>query len=306
MNTFSTLRALTLAGPLLCVIGAPGEAVAQYGIRVDNFLVATHMDEGTGRDRWFAIVFPHGQTREGALMWSCGDDPTGHVAAVRLADAGANGAVRKAAWSVDGDSAGTVLLRGTDGSRTWLVDDGDVAAFTRRVRAARQMTLRVPGAAEGAAGAGYRYALGGADSALSSLHCAPDAAVEGTPSGRETLLALASWPFLRPDGMLDRDPFPHGWMPRLANPDTVVAQLQRTYPIVLRDAGVTGDVVLRVRIMADGRVDLASVRVESSSHDLFTTAAMTVLAAMQFHPARRHGKFADIWADLPIQFRLSN
>lgn len=301
----STLRAALLAGSLLGVLGAPGQAAAQYGIPVGSFLTATHMDEATGRDRWFAIVFPRDLNREGALMWSCGDDPAGHVAAVRLADAGENGAVRKAAWSVDGDSAGTLSLRGTEGSRTWLVDDGEVAAFTRRVRAARQITLRLPGAGD-PAGAEYHYKVEGADSALSALHCAQDAEVEGVPSGRETLLALSTQPFLRADGKLDTDPFPPGWMPRLANPDTVVAQLRRTYPIVLRDLGHTGDVVLRVHIMTDGRVDLTTVRVESSSHDLFTTAAMTVLASMRFEPARRHGKLVDVWADLPIQYRLAN
>jgi len=245
---------------------------------------------------------PLGEARDGALLWSCGDDPSRHVAGIRLRDEGAEGAVRRAAWSVNGQAPDTVTLRGTPGSRMWLVDDAQVDDFTRRVRTTERLGMRVldgPGGEEE-----YQHTLPCADSALASLECVKDAAVPGMPSGRATLLALSKEPFLRPDGKLENDPLPEGWMPRLVNLPEVYRRLQAAYPPTLRDMGITGDVHVRMRVLRDGQVDLPTARATYADHPMFIPAAMTALPVMRFHPARRNGELADVWVTLPIMFAL--
>lgn len=298
-----SIARIALAAGLICA-AAPGEAAAQFGIHLASFNVSSHMDDSTGRDRDYAIVFPQEEPREGALMWSCGDDSTRLVAAVRLPEEGAEGATRRTVWSIHGWAPDTASLHGEAGSRVWFVDDAEVDSLTRRVRESDAMTLRIA-----SAGAGeeteYLYKLAGADTALSLVECGAEAD-SAAPSGRETLRRLSHDPHRTPEGRLDHDEDPAGWWPRLENLSEFYHSLVRRYPPDLRDAGVSGSVLLRFRVLEDGRVEAETARVIHSSHSAFEPAALSVLQVMRFRPAVRNGSVTRVWVTQPIEFRTSS
>jgi protein TonB len=93
--------------------------------------------------------------------------------------------------------------------------------------------------------------------------------------------------------------------PSLANSQQVQAALARNYPPLLRDAGVSGQVVVRMRVQPDGTVDPQSITVEQSTHDAFSTAAVRVAEIMRFRPAKVQAKPVPVWVTLPIIFQIA-
>ncbi|MFL5385542.1 MAG: energy transducer TonB [Longimicrobiaceae bacterium] len=94
--------------------------------------------------------------------------------------------------------------------------------------------------------------------------------------------------------------------PVLVNHDAVFSALRREYPFRLRESGQTGTVTLRFRVMEDGRPDRASVRVEQFTHPGFSEAAVRVVYAMRFRPARVRGRPVPVWVGMPVQFDLAD
>jgi TonB family protein len=92
--------------------------------------------------------------------------------------------------------------------------------------------------------------------------------------------------------------------PALLNRAEVAAGLSRFYPPVLRDAGVTGWVSLRMRVRSDGSVDVSSITVEESTHFAFSAAAKRWAMSMRFSPARVGGKHVPVWVNIPVTFQL--
>ena len=92
--------------------------------------------------------------------------------------------------------------------------------------------------------------------------------------------------------------------PELSNRADVGRQISRNYPPLLRDAGVTGQVTLRMRVLEDGHVDPESISVENSSHDAFADAARKVVERMRFRPAKVGGRPVKVWVTLPVTFQL--
>jgi TonB family protein len=92
--------------------------------------------------------------------------------------------------------------------------------------------------------------------------------------------------------------------PVLLNRDEIAANISRSYPPLLRDAGVTGSVTLRMRVGSDGRVDPWTIEVVESTHDLFSQAASNVAGRLRFRPARVGGKPVPVWITLPVTFQL--
>jgi TonB family protein len=92
--------------------------------------------------------------------------------------------------------------------------------------------------------------------------------------------------------------------PSLANAADVQHSIVREYPRLLRDAGVSGTATLRMRVLPDGRVDRGSVRVENTTHDAFSRAAVAVAAMMRFTPARLNGEPVPVWVTLPVTFEV--
>jgi protein TonB len=94
--------------------------------------------------------------------------------------------------------------------------------------------------------------------------------------------------------------------PDLTNRSDVARSLSRNYPPLLKDAGITGTVTIRMRIMEDGRVDPASISVENSTHDAFGDAARKVVERMRFRPAKVGGRPVKVWITLPVTFQLES
>lgn len=94
-------------------------------------------------------------------------------------------------------------------------------------------------------------------------------------------------------------------LPRIADPEEAAAELEAAYPPELREAGVSGTVVLRFRLLPTGRVDAPSVRVAHSTDPRFAGAAADVARRLRFVPARLHGRPVRVWVELPLQFESS-
>ncbi|MFL5385543.1 MAG: TonB family protein [Longimicrobiaceae bacterium] len=93
--------------------------------------------------------------------------------------------------------------------------------------------------------------------------------------------------------------------PELINRQAVGAALAREFPPRLRASRESGTITLSFRVMDDGRADRASVRVEQFTHPDFAQAAVRVVYAMRFSPARIHGVAVPVWVTLPVTFGAS-
>jgi TonB family protein len=93
--------------------------------------------------------------------------------------------------------------------------------------------------------------------------------------------------------------------PALINRGAVAAALAREYPRNMRETRQTGTVTLRLRVLEDGTVDRATVLVVAFTHPDFAEAAVRVVYAMRFRPARLDRVSVPVWVTLPVVFRLS-
>jgi protein TonB len=89
--------------------------------------------------------------------------------------------------------------------------------------------------------------------------------------------------------------------PRLINPDDVARALERTYPPLLRDAGIGGEVVMWFFIDENGAVVRTQVN-SSSGYPGLDEAAVTVSGIMRFTPAFNRDKEVQVWVPIPIRF----
>jgi protein TonB len=76
------------------------------------------------------------------------------------------------------------------------------------------------------------------------------------------------------------------------------------YPEMLRSAGVSGRVLVQFTVDTTGRVDLSTVRVVQSAHDLFSAAVLDVLPRYRFAPAEVNGRHVRMTAQMPFDFEL--
>ncbi len=84
----------------------------------------------------------------------------------------------------------------------------------------------------------------------------------------------------------------------------IVTAAKPRYPESLRSAGIDGRVLVEFAVDTTGRVDLATVKILSSTHDLFTRAVKDALPAMRFRPAEAGGKHVTALAQMPFEFRV--
>lgn len=76
------------------------------------------------------------------------------------------------------------------------------------------------------------------------------------------------------------------------------------YPALAKHRQLEGRVVLRIKVLADGRIGEASVHA-SSGHTLLDEAALEqVRSSWRFKPAMRGGKPVESWVNAPINFKL--
>jgi TonB family protein len=75
--------------------------------------------------------------------------------------------------------------------------------------------------------------------------------------------------------------------------------------LLLRSGYREGKVVVRFTVDELGRVDAASMIVEQSDHEAFTSAVRDILPRFRFEPARTHGpdsKPVAAWVTVPFRF----
>lgn len=77
------------------------------------------------------------------------------------------------------------------------------------------------------------------------------------------------------------------------------------YPDILRQAGIEGRVLLELVIDTSGRAERGTIRVLSSTHQLFEGPAREVAQASLFSPGRIQGRAVRVRVQLPINFSIS-
>jgi protein TonB len=80
-------------------------------------------------------------------------------------------------------------------------------------------------------------------------------------------------------------------------------QVRPGYPASARRVGAAGTAVLRVHVLADGRVGTVEVETSAGHADL-DRAAVEAVRQWRFEPGRRGEEPAAMWVLLPVEFRL--
>jgi periplasmic protein TonB len=80
-------------------------------------------------------------------------------------------------------------------------------------------------------------------------------------------------------------------------------QVRPSYPATPRRLGIQGTTMLRVHVLADGRIGDVLVE-KSGGHPDLDQAATEAVRAWRFDPARRGTEPVAMWVLLPVEFRL--
>jgi protein TonB len=80
-------------------------------------------------------------------------------------------------------------------------------------------------------------------------------------------------------------------------------QARPSYPAAPRRLGVQGTTLLRVHVLADGRIGDVLVE-KSAGHPDLDDAAATAVKRWRFDPARRGSESVAMWVLLPVEFKL--
>lgn len=87
------------------------------------------------------------------------------------------------------------------------------------------------------------------------------------------------------------------------SPPRIVRALPATYPILAKQNGVEGHVVIRCLINTRGRAEQMQV-VESVPKGVFDQSALRTLKYWQFRPGILKGKLVNTWVRIPFAFKL--
>jgi protein TonB len=136
------------------------------------------------------------------------------------------------------------------------------------------------------------------------------------PSTHADTASVAPAPLERPETAANPPPSftptaaPHSVAGRSESPSVIVARADRRqcppapHPAALRDRGIEGAVVLRVKVDVQGRA--ADVQLlAGSGWRLFDEAALQQVRACRFIPATQGGQAIDSWVEFPVRFALS-
>ena len=94
-------------------------------------------------------------------------------------------------------------------------------------------------------------------------------------------------------------------LPQLVNPRDAQRALERAYPSILRDAGVTGHTTVLLVIDKNGQVQPGSVTVQETTHDQFREAAIRAAERFRFRPARLNGQPVAVSISIPIEWQIA-
>jgi periplasmic protein TonB len=90
----------------------------------------------------------------------------------------------------------------------------------------------------------------------------------------------------------------------LSNQSQVVRLLERLYPQDLKASGMEGSVQVQFVVSAEGRVDMSTVQVMSTTHPEFSAATIQALKDFRFTPARKGSHNVRMLTTLPIVWKL--
>jgi TonB family protein len=76
-----------------------------------------------------------------------------------------------------------------------------------------------------------------------------------------------------------------------------------TYPRIAREREHEGKVVLKVNVLANGKVGEVILQ-ESSGYKVLDRSAIGAVKRWQFHPAKKSGSPTDHWTIITVEFRL--
>jgi protein TonB len=92
--------------------------------------------------------------------------------------------------------------------------------------------------------------------------------------------------------------------PELLNTDEVQRALVRSYPPLLRDAGIGGTPIVWFFIDDSGKVIKTQLS-KSSGHASLDEAAIKVANIMRFSPALNRDAKVAVWVEIPIVYRVN-
>jgi TonB family protein len=254
-----------------------------------------------------ARLLPDNGDPAGELTWYCGST---EGVDVRLGPEGdRRPLVSYVVWRFDELKADTAFLIRSALRR------GDRLHFSSRAASAARLTIRLLGTDPGQPGVEYSYGLPSAGRVLSRLSCA--SGLDAPPGERR-----ADWP--PPEGLVPNPPdsISRGTIknaagagvelseveevPVVINAAEMLRQLSRLFPVTLRDAGATGDVMARFLVLEDGRVDPASITIRSAPDERFRSSLLELLPVLHFRPARVKGRPVKVWVEQPILFAVQS
>lgn len=292
-------RAIT---SLLCILAPISAVSAQQELREGSFHIHLRIDPITDEDRSIAFLMPNGDAAEGMVAWACGSAEVGLIVGVRLDGYSRTDATRRVIWRFDREKPDTTFLLGANGGHMWFLRDEDIASFTMRAKAATRVVIRDLGEVPGSLGTDYFYNLSGSTSALNRLHCARNPQLLGRPVQRTTVDTVVGSPPAVTDETYELSDVEE--LPRPTNGAEFARLLAASYPSLLRDAGVTGSVQVRFRVLETGFVDANSITVTSSSHEQFNDPAIRAVQTLRFRPARINGRSVRVWVEQPVAFLI--
>ncbi len=87
-------------------------------------------------------------------------------------------------------------------------------------------------------------------------------------------------------------------------PPIPIKKVVPEFPDVARQMGISGKVVLKFLVEANGRVAKASV-IAARPQGVFNQSALEAIGEWKFKPGRYRGKAVAVWVELPVRFDLS-
>lgn len=90
--------------------------------------------------------------------------------------------------------------------------------------------------------------------------------------------------------------------PEFLNRADMVRAISRNYPREMRRRHLTGVVAIRMLVRRDGTVDAATITAIESTQTEFAAAAVKIVRAARFRPARVGGQPVPVWIMFPVTF----
>jgi protein TonB len=143
---------------------------------------------------------------------------------------------------------------------------------------------------------------------------APEPVSSGTPAAPAEPSAASADPATTILSALSAAPAPAGAAggpPPAATSESVTRQarpqggyqVRPSYPATPRRLGIQGTTLLRVHVLADGRIGDVLVE-KSAGHPELDDAATDAVKRWRFDPARRGSDAVAMWVLLPVEFKL--